>query len=193
MRDRDPVLLVGLGNPGPRYARTRHNLGFLLIDRVARAAGAAVSERRFSSQFGEGRLAGRRLFLLKPQTYMNLSGRAVREALHGLRLGPADLWVAHDDLDLPLGRLRIRLQGSSGGHRGIASVIDCLGTPAFGRIRLGIGRPPAGMETAEYVLEPFAPPEWDQVDALLDRAAAAVELLLRDGPEAAMRAYNGSA
>jgi PTH1 family peptidyl-tRNA hydrolase len=191
MSPREPVLLAGLGNPGPAYAATRHNLGFRLVDRVGAALGASVVDRRYSALFGRARLAGRTLYLLKPQTYMNRSGLAVREALQGLGLGPEHLWVAHDDVDLPLGRLRLRLRGSSGGHRGVASVIEAVGTEGFGRIRMGIGRPPAGVETADYVLRPFTPEEEPEVDRMLERAAEAVETLLREGAEAAMSRHNG--
>lgn len=187
---RAPLLLVGLGNPGAEYAETRHNLGFWLVDRLARVAGTGAFRRRYSSLFAVGELGGRRLHLLKPQTFMNLSGTAVREALRGLGLGPDALWVAHDDVDLPVGRLRIRLRGSSGGHRGVASVIEAVGTEEFGRIRLGIGRPPAGVDTADYVLAPFAPEERPLVEAMLDRAVEAVEVLVREGPERAMTRYN---
>lgn len=185
------LLLVGLGNPGPRYADTRHNLGFMLVDRVAARARVRVTQRRFQGLFAEARVDGRRLFLLKPLTYMNLSGAAVREALRGLGLGPGDLWVAHDDVDLPTGRLRIRARGSSGGHRGVASVIEALATGDFGRFRLGVGRPPAGVDTADYVLAPIDAGERPLIEDLLDRAAAAVEVLCREGPEAAMNRFNG--
>ena len=187
----EPLLLVGLGNPGPEYEATRHNLGFRLVDRVGHAARVRVGERRFSSLYGQARVAGRTLHLLKPQTYMNRSGVAVRAALLGLRLDLTQLWVAYDDVDLPLGALRLRTRGSSGGHRGVASIIEALGSEVFGRVRLGIGRPPRGVETADYVLAPFSPQEEPIVADLVERAAAAVETLLREGAAAAMNRFNG--
>lgn len=183
-------LVVGLGNPGPRYADTRHNAGFMVVDRLAASLGAAWREEPFPGMLARARWAGRDVYLLKPLTFMNLSGRAVVHAARRLHLGPGEIVVVYDDLDLPAGGLRVRRRGSAGGHRGVASVIGELGTEEFGRVRVGIGRPPAGVTPAEYVLQPFAREERGLLDAALDRACQAVLTLLAEGYEVAMRRYN---
>lgn len=184
------VLVVGLGNPGVRYAQTRHNVGFMVLDRLAVAWRAAWQEDPSPAAVGHAQVAGRSVFLLKPLTYMNNSGHAVRLALARLHLTPQEVVLVYDDLDLPLGRLRIRRQGSAGGHRGVASVIRELGTEEFGRVRVGIGRPPDGVTAADYVLEPFPPGERDAARKALERACAAVAAIIADGFEAAMRLFN---
>ncbi len=181
-------LLVGLGNPGPEYARTRHNLGFLVLDELARRAGLARArrKRRYSGRILQ---AGDRL-LLWPQTYMNLSGRSVGPALHALGLGPERLVVVHDDLDLSLGKIKVKRGGGSAGHKGVASVIEALGTGDFCRIRCGIGRPGPGEDVVDYVLGPFAEEEREAVEQMVLSAADAVEVVTEDGVEAAMNRFN---
>lgn len=179
-------LVVGLGNPGAEYARTRHNLGFRVVDKMARAAGVAF--RR-----GHGGLwvrlpgpgSGKGLYLLKPQTFMNLSGKSVAALCRVRGLSPSEILVACDDLDLPLGRLRLRRGGGTGGHRGLGSIVDALGTPEFARCRIGVGRPPVGADVAEFVLSFFSAEEEGAVSAVVDRAVRAVEILLAEGWEAA--------
>lgn len=188
----DVLVLVGLGNPGPRYAKTRHNFGFMLIDQLARAAGVAVKDQIIPGALtGQGLWGGRRLLLVKPQTYMNRSGQPLRRLLQVRPFTPANLWVVHDDLDLALGTVRIRPGGGSGGHRGVADIAAALGDQGFGRLRLGIGRPQANEAAADYVLSPFTAAEQDLVQRVLDHAVAAARVLLTEGPAAAMARYSG--
>ena len=147
-------LIVGLGNPGPKYSWTRHNAGFMVLDELARRAGIAVSRKTFSGFFGEGTYRGERLLLLKPQTFMNLSGRSVNPALHFHRLSLQDLIVIHDDLDIPFGRVKLKDGGGHAGHNGLRSLMQELGGGQFARIRVGVGRPLHG-DAADYVLSPF--------------------------------------
>jgi PTH1 family peptidyl-tRNA hydrolase len=186
-------LIVGLGNPGPRYARTRHNVGFRVLDAVAARAGALLASRRFGGRFGEGALAGEPIALLAPETYMNRSGEAVSEALAALAVAdPArELLVVFDDADLPLGRLRLRARGSSGGHNGLADVLAKLGSEAVPRLRFGIGRPSVPQGTVDFVLEAFAPAEEELLAQAVPRAADAVECFVCDGIGAAMNRFNG--
>jgi PTH1 family peptidyl-tRNA hydrolase len=189
---RAPFLLVGLGNPGREYRDTRHNVGFMVIDRVCKAAGISLSRVQSKAIIGVGQFTGQRLVLAKPQTYMNLSGQAVGGLIRFYKVPTDHLLVAHDDLDLPLGTLRIRPGGGSAGQKGIASIIQQLGTQEFGRLRIGIGRPPGQMDPSAYVLRHFATADQILVDQVLDRAVAAVETFMREGLEMAMNLYNGS-
>jgi peptidyl-tRNA hydrolase, PTH1 family len=184
-----PRLIVGLGNPGTKYDRTRHNIGFGLIDQLAQRWQIPVSEqKRFQGQVGEGWVHQQKIVLLKPQTFMNLSGQAVRSVLDWYKLAPTEVLVLYDDLDLPLGKLRIRLAGSAGGHNGMKSIISHLGTPTFPRLRMGIGKSPD--ETISHVLGKFSVAEAAIVDEILQLAADAVELSLGMGVEKAMNKYN---
>jgi PTH1 family peptidyl-tRNA hydrolase len=185
-------LVVGLGNPGPDYERTRHNVGFRIVERVAARHRIALRrEKRLQSVFGAGRVAGVETALLEPQTYMNLSGRAVRAALDAHPIDPrADLLVVYDDLDLPFGRLRLRPSGGAGGHNGIGDIADELGHDAFARLRFGIGRPPSGEDPIAYVLAAFTPDEEAALPARLDVAADAIEHALTDGVARAMNRVN---
>lgn len=181
-------LVVGLGNPGIQYQRTRHNLGFMTVDRVAERAGARFRASRFQAEVAA--LPGG-LTLMKPLTFMNRSGLAVGAWARYHRLRPEEVLVVCDDLDLPFGRLRLRAQGSGGGHNGLKSVIAELGSQSFPRLRIGIGRPQGAGSTIEWVLSPFSPEEADRLATLLDAAAWAVECVVRDGVEAAMNQVNG--
>jgi peptidyl-tRNA hydrolase, PTH1 family len=183
-------LVVGLGNPGVEYRATRHNAGFLLIDRLATRWRVVLSESTAFAEWGVGLIGAVPAVLAKPTTFMNGSGDAVAEL--GRIHGAESIVVAYDDLDLPLGRVRIRGDGGTGGHRGVASVITAVGS-AFLRVRIGIGRPPDGTDPVAFVLDPFAPEEREPLDQALVRAADGVEILLRDGLEAAMRACNPAA
>ncbi|MCR4397577.1 MAG: aminoacyl-tRNA hydrolase [Firmicutes bacterium] len=185
------MLLAGLGNPGPAYRHSRHNVGFRVADRFARRVGVSRLQTRWHGIAGTAVVGGRTVTVLKPLTYMNLSGLSVRAALQELRLGPGDLIVAHDDLDLDLGRIRIRPGGSSGGHRGVQSIVDELGTEEFGRLRLGIGRPPAGTDPAEFVLGAFTHLEEAVMEDCVSRAVEAAVLIVCDGYAPAMARYNG--
>jgi PTH1 family peptidyl-tRNA hydrolase len=189
-------LVVGLGNPGPRYADTRHNVGVRVIERFARDHGLALDARRFGSRFGRGWLAREgpplEVTLLAPETFMNRSGQAVAEAIAmlGLEDVAADLLVVFDDVDLPFGRLRLRPSGSAGGHRGLGDVILQLGREDFARLRFGVGRPAADQETADHVLEPFSAAEQAVLPDRIQRAARALEAALRGGVAAAMNEFN---
>jgi PTH1 family peptidyl-tRNA hydrolase len=190
-------LVVGLGNPGPRYAATRHNVGFRIVERFARDHRIGLDERRFGGRFGRGSLAlraGARLDVgvLEPETFMNRSGEAVSEALRCLPVGEIaqDLLVALDDVDLPYGRLRIRPGGGPGGHRGLLDVIACLGRDDFPRLRFGVGRPALPIETTDWVLARFSPEEEAALDERLAAAAQAIETALGEGVSAAMNRFN---
>ena len=183
-------LVVGLGNPGRRYTRTRHNLGFLLLDRIAEARGIRIGDERCESLVGRGEWEQESLVLAKPQTYMNNSGLAAAALLRRFRVRGADLVVAYDDLDLPFGRLRIRCGGSAGGHRGMASILQHIADRDFVRVRIGIGRPPEGFNAVDYVLSRFSPEEKDSLDGVLAKAAEAVEAIVLDGPVRAMESFN---
>ena len=187
-----PYLLVGLGNPGREYRETRHNVGFMVIDRVCKAAGIPLSRVQSKAIIGVGQFVGRRLVLAKPQTFMNLSGQAIGALVRFYKVPLEQILVAHDDLDLPIGTLRLRPSGGSAGQKGIASTIQHLGTQDFGRLRIGIGRPPGQMDPAAYVLQSFSSGEQPLVDQVLDQAVSAVERFLKEGLEASMNQYNGS-
>lgn len=185
-------LLVGLGNPGPRYAGTRHNAGFRVLERFAARHGIALDARRFDGHYGEGRAHGERVALLEPQIFMNRAGRAVVAAVAGLALEDAgrDLVLIYDDVDLPFGRLRVRPSGSAGGHRGVGDVVAALGRDDFTRLRFGVGRPQWTGDTAEWVLDSFSEEEERALPALLDRAAEALDTILVEGTLAAMNRHN---
>ena len=192
-----PQMIVGLGNPEPKYDRTRHNIGFTAVDALAKVWKISLSEnRKFQAEFGEGLgPRGEKIRLLKPLTYMNLSGQAIRATIDWYKLPPESVLVIYDDLDLPLGRLRMRLSGSAGGHNGMKSAIAHLGTDKFPRLRLGIGKPQntsahSDKETISYVLGKFSAEESQLVEKVLKLVVEAVELSLQQGIEKAMSLYN---
>ena len=188
----DTFLLVGFGNPGREYKDTRHNIGFMFIDRVAVALNARGMKLQSKAIVMSALYEERKVILAKPQTYMNLSGQSVQGLLHFYKLPPDNLLVAHDDLDLPFGTLRIRPAGGPGGQRGMASTIEQLGTKEFPRLRLGIGRPPGRMDPKDYVLQEFSRDDLKLLPEILDRAAeAALEFVIK-GLNAAMNKYNGN-
>jgi peptidyl-tRNA hydrolase, PTH1 family len=183
------LLVAGLGNPGREYERTRHNAGWLVADELARRHGGSF-RGKFSGQFAETRLEELRLALLKPETYMNVSGRSIGAARKFFKVEPADVLVVHDDVDLEPGRLQARFGGGLAGHNGLRSIAQSLGTNDFLRLRIGVGRPGRGdrRSVADYVLDEFEP-EID-VDELISRSADAVETIARDGLDEAQRRYN---
>src|SRR5438128_9180692 len=183
------LLVVGLGNPGREYARNRHNVGWMVVDELARRHGGSW-RGKFSGQLAEIRLDGHKVALLKPETYMNESGRSVAGAARFFKLEPDAVLVVHDEGDFDLGRLQARLGGGLAGHNGLRSVAQHLGTPDFMRLRVGVGRPGRGdrRPLADYVLDDFEPDE--DVAAIVARAAEAVEMLDTDGLEAAQREFN---
>jgi len=182
-------LLVGLGNPGDKYAGTRHNAGFLVAERVAERHRIALKKKGYQGRYGVGRAAGAETTILLPQTFMNHSGASVNAAYRSLGVAPGDLIVIYDDLDLPLGRIRVRLEGGHGGHNGLRDIIATLGFKDFIRLKVGIGRPERG-DVTNYVLGRFNADEQKLVPLLLDLAADAVETILADGAAAAMNKYN---
>lgn len=183
-------LVIGLGNPGRTYARTRHNLGFRVVEELATRAGLRFAKKQFSAEIADGVVAGQRVLLVKPQTYMNLSGEAVAPLAGYYHVPLADVIVIHDDLDLAPGKLRLRRQGSAAGHRGIISLIERLGSKEFPRVKLGIGHPEGPIEVVDYVTQVFGDADKPLVEATILRAADAVEAILHDGIEAAMHRFN---
>lgn len=183
-------LIAGLGNPGPKYEHTRHNLGFMVIDAAAGKFRVVVDERAHRAMVGRGRIAGVEVLLAKPQTFMNLSGESVGPLVREVGLSAADAVIVHDDLDLDLGRIKISVSGGDGGHNGVASVIAALGTGSFVRLRVGIGRPPDGVDPVEYVLSPFGLEEAGLVKKVVDTAVQAIASIVREGPPRAMNRFN---
>ncbi len=182
-------IVVGLGNPGREYTGTRHNIGFMVIDELAGRLSVTESRRRFRSELGEGSLAGEKVVLVKPQTYMNLSGAAVREVVNWYHSPTDDILVVLDDLDLPFGSLRLRSTGSAGGHNGLSSVIEQLGSNQVPRLKVGIGR--GRLSATAHVLARFSPEEQRELGDVVGRAADAVELWVQQGIVAAMNRFNG--
>jgi PTH1 family peptidyl-tRNA hydrolase len=182
-------LIVGLGNPGREYADTRHNLGFAVLDRLSERWSIEVKRRKFSGRLGEGCVADHRVALLKPTTYMNLSGQSVQAAHEFFKIDLADILIVLDDGDLPLGRLRLRGSGSAGGHKGLGDVLLRLGESAIPRLRLGIGKVPSD-RTVGHVLSRFREDERPMIERAIERAADAVECWLTRGLDAAMNEFN---
>ncbi len=183
-------LIVGLGNPGDEYARTRHNLGFMLIDKLAAEAGATVKRKECQSLVGNALIEGQRVVLVKPQTFMNLSGEAVGCLSSKHEASPNSLIVISDDLALPFGTVRLRERGSAGGHNGLKSIIGVLGTNEFNRMRIGIQPEHPLSDARRFVLAEFLKAETEQLTEVLDRAAEALRSVLKDGMKKAMSLYN---
>ena len=183
-------MIVGLGNPGRRYARNRHNVGYNCLDRLACAHELGFDKRQVKARLALGQIAGRAVILIKPQTFMNESGRAVATLSRFYRVPMDRLLVILDELDLPVGSVRLRPIGGSGGHKGMRSIIAQLGGQDFPRVRVGIGRPPGRMDPADYVLQDFADPERLLVEEVYDWVVRAVECWLADGIEIAMTRFN---
>jgi len=183
-------LIVGLGNPGRRYRRTRHNTGWEVLEALAGAHGIAIATEDGWAQVGRGAIGGRRVMLARPETYVNVSGTAVADLRRRHRVPVEHLMVIVDDLDLPVGAVRVREKGSHGGHNGLRSIIEALGTTAFARVRVGIGRPPAGEDPAEFVLQRPTPEERVLLDEAVAIAAEGVGLWVTEGVDAAMRLCN---
>jgi PTH1 family peptidyl-tRNA hydrolase len=187
----EQYLIIGLGNPGREYRDTRHNMGFLALDAIGQTLGVSLSRLQSKALIGQGTYLGKRVILAKPQTFMNLSGQSVGALVRFYKIPMERLLVIHDDIDLPFGTLRMRPDGGSGGQKGLASIIEHLGTKTFPRLRLGIGRPPGRMEAAGYVLQAFTGQEKELLVPMFDRAREAVLLYLQEGLEKAMTQYNG--
>jgi PTH1 family peptidyl-tRNA hydrolase len=190
-------LVVGLGNPGNAFARHRHNVGYWTVNRLARRLGIEFTRRSGLVELGEGEIDGRRIVLAKPRTMMNLSGKAVQQALKVYGLKPEQMVVVYDELDLPTGRVRLRPRGSHGGHNGMRSIVSAIGSQDFPRVRIGIGRPQLNGEptwepehVASWVLAPPGPSDRALLEGAADRAADAIEVMLREGMDPAMQRFN---
>jgi PTH1 family peptidyl-tRNA hydrolase len=192
MTPENTYLLVGLGNPGREYRDSRHNFGFMVIDRLIVRLNARGMKLQSKAIVTTAEYDGRKLILAKPQTYMNLSGRSIQGLIHFYKLPVENVLVAFDDLDLPFGTIRLRPGGGAGGQKGFASTIEQLGTTSIARLRLGIGRPPGRMDPAAYVLQNFSRQEMEILSEILDRAASAMLEFVQNGLNAAMNKYNGA-
>jgi PTH1 family peptidyl-tRNA hydrolase len=182
-------LVVGLGNPGKAYNRARHNLGFMCLNYFAQSYNLSFSQRRAHCQIAQGEIEDIPVILAKPLTYVNNSGKAVKALIKEWKIPLQDIIIIHDDLDLPLGRIRIRAKGSAGGHKGIQSIIASLGSQAFVRIKVGIGHPQEG-DVISFVLSPFSPEEEEMVKSAIELAGQALLCLLKEGVVTAMNKYN---
>jgi len=183
-------LIVGLGNPGKRYELTRHNVGFLVLDRFAQKEGIAFKGEKEGVRTGKGMVVEERVILAKPLTYMNKSGVAVRNLIEGLGIPLDRLLVIHDDLDLPFGRIKIKKKGGHGGHKGVKSIIECLGRDNFLRLKIGIGKPEDREKTEEYVLSPFSNHQIPLLEDSIEKASEAIRAILLYGVDRAMNMYN---
>lgn len=184
-------LLAGLGNPGMKYAATRHNIGFDTITRICDDYNISMNIKKHKALMGQGIIAGQKVLLAMPQTYMNSSGEAVREIADYYKLSMQEIIIIYDDISLPAGQLRIRAKGSAGGHNGIKSIIQCLGSEEFPRVKVGVGQKPQGWDLVDYVLSRFPDGENDIIREALGEAARACECIISEGIEAAMNRFNG--
>ena len=186
-------LITGLGNPGSAYSLTRHNIGFMAADLIARKTGIALNENKFCTLIGRGVWCGHEVILAEPQTFMNRSGEAIRSLSDSFAIKAEDIIVIHDDMDLDFGSLKIKVRGGSAGHRGIESLIGQLSTDFFVRLRIGIGRPPVAMPGPDYVLEAFPSHELNQIDAITATVLQCLETILTQGVAAAMNRFHTTA
>jgi peptidyl-tRNA hydrolase, PTH1 family len=191
MTENTPFLIAGLGNPGPDYRHNRHNVGFMVVDALASALLIPIQRVELRALVGKGALDGERLILAKPQTFMNNSGRSVAPLMRFYKIPCEQLLVIHDDLDLPFGTLRLRPFGGTGGQRGMESIVAQLGTDAFPRLRVGIGRPPGRMDPADYVLHNFDPPQEEILPEVFGRAVDAIRMFVLEGIDTSMNTFNG--
>ncbi|MFD2170696.1 aminoacyl-tRNA hydrolase [Tumebacillus lipolyticus] len=183
-------LFVGLGNPGSNYELNRHNIGFLAIDRLEDELSIPVNKSKWNALYGEGNYKGEKVVLLKPMTYMNRSGDALQAAVAWYKPNLEDIFVIYDDMDTPLGRMRLRERGSAGGHNGMKSIIQHLGTESFQRIRLGVGRPHPGSDVIQHVLTNFRKEEWEEVEKVVLNMKSVIDCILEDGFQKAMNRFN---
>lgn len=184
------MIIVGLGNPGEQYENTRHNIGFKVVDKVAEKLGIHISKEKFNGMVGEGMYNGKKVILLKPTTYMNLSGSSVVDIVDFYKVPLSELLVVYDDIDIEVGKIRIRPEGSSGTHNGMRNISDMLASHDFPRIRVGTGKPGEGVDLADYVLEKFPEEEREAMKNSVEMAADAVLEILDNGVEKAMNLYN---
>ncbi|HPX96216.1 MAG TPA: aminoacyl-tRNA hydrolase [Brevefilum fermentans] len=190
MSENNPFLIVGLGNPGPDYHHNRHNVGFMAIDALACTLDISIARVERNALVGKGLLDDQRVILAKPQTFMNKSGQAVASLARFYKIPVDQILVVYDDLDLPFGSLRLRPGGGTGGHKGMDSIMNRLGTREFPRLRVGIGRPPGRMDPADFVLHDFDPPQQELLPQVLDRAVQAMRTFVLEGVEPAMTMFN---
>ncbi len=183
-------IIVGLGNPGRKYERTRHNAGFIAVDELAGSLRVDIAQEKYHALICRARIDSEETVLAKPQTYMNESGRAVGAIVRGTYAAVSDLIVIHDELDLPFGAVRVKIGGGHGGHNGLRSIIEHLGSSDFIRVRIGIGRPTPGMDSADYVLSLFLVEERQAVPDVMARAVEAVKTVISEGPTRAMNVFN---
>ncbi|ABA89243.1 peptidyl-tRNA hydrolase [Syntrophotalea carbinolica DSM 2380] len=183
-------LVVGLGNPGPEYAATRHNIGFLVAQKFAQQMGVSLKRQAYQGIVGTGRADGQETMVLLPQTYMNRSGVSVVSACKSKGIAVEDVVVIHDEIDLPFGSIRIKVGGGHGGHNGLRSIVDLLGCRDFLRVRMGVGRPQGQVDVAKYVLGQFSSTEKSQLDNVLENSVKALEVLLQKGAQQAMNEFN---
>lgn len=186
----DLYVIAGLGNPGNRYDNTRHNVGFEAIDYLASKHNISLTKLKFKALYGEGYIEGKRVLLVKPQTFMNLSGESLRDILDWYKLPVNNLIVLYDDIDLDTGKLRIRPKGSAGSHNGMKSIIYQLQKDSFPRVRLGIGKPPVGWDLADFVLSKFSADDRKLINDCVIRSAEAISLFLKSGIDSAMNTFN---
>ena len=184
-------MIAGLGNPGKEYNNTRHNIGFAFIDALAQEYDINVMDVKLKALTGKGMIGGQKVLLVKPLTFMNLSGESVREAADFYKVDPEHIIVIYDDISLDVGQLRIRKKGSAGGHNGIKNIIAHLGTQEFPRIKVGVGDKPPRMDLADYVLSRFSKEDREKMEQAFKDAAEAVEVMIAEGPDAAMNRFNG--
>ena len=187
----DTYVIVGLGNPGKKYATTRHNVGFLALDTLAKESGIQIKKIKHKALMGEGRIDGKKVVLVKPQTYMNKSGESVQELVNFYKIPIENLVVIFDDIDLDPGKLRIRKKGSGGSHNGMRNIIRLLGDDQFPRIRIGVGRPPEHQDLASFVLSQFGDEEKRDVADTIEKASLAAKTIVSEGLDVAMNLYNG--
>ena len=185
-----PELVIGLGNPGGEYARTRHNVGWMVLDELERRGRFGRSHKQGLARVREGTLDGVDVVTARPTTYMNLSGRAGKQLTDHYPVAPHDVIVVHDEADFPLGKMQIKVSGRSAGHRGVQSLMDSWRTQDFVRVRIGVGRPDGSNDLVDHVLETFDREERERLPAIIDRAADAVIAIMREGPEPAMTQFN---
>ncbi|MBO5208546.1 MAG: aminoacyl-tRNA hydrolase [Lachnospiraceae bacterium] len=184
-------IIVGLGNPGKDYENTRHNVGFMVIDEAAKKYNISVNEKKHKAIIGKGLIAGQKVILVKPQTFMNLSGESVRDIIDYYKIDETtELIVISDDISLDVGQLRVRKKGSAGGHNGLKNIILHLGHDEFRRIRMGVGEKPSGYDLADYVLGHFPKEEKEQIAESVKKAVEALEVIMTNGPDAAMNQFN---
>jgi PTH1 family peptidyl-tRNA hydrolase len=184
-------LIAGLGNPGREYRQNRHNVGFMVANRVSEQFNIPMDKVKSKSLFGKGKFAGKEVLVVKPQTFMNLSGQALSTLVRFYKVDLSNMIVVHDDIDLPFGSLRIRASGGSAGQKGLESIIASLGTNEFPRLRVGIGRPPGRMQAADYVLQDFSEREMEELEFIKDAAVEAVQTFITAGIREAMNKFNG--